>query len=484
MAPHATEDAVEMTMEEQSAESAQTGPTYRSLPVADPCLSYWHRTTRAWPYLNQNEDQEVPSSAKYVIIGSGLAGSLTAWSLVESGEAGEDIVILEAREAVSGASGRNAGHVRPDAFRGFAAYARIHGAEQAKKIVENEKQVFEDLDGFVKKHQVPCDFHSTTTFDVCLTEEFAAYEAESLQAYKAAGGNTSHVQCFEGEDARIRTKVRSALAAYEWPAGSIHPAKLAQWLMSEVISKGVRLWTHCPALDICKHESPVSTSRWDVRTSRGIVAAESIVHCTNAYASHLIPELSRFVTPNRAQAHSFIPPRCLSGDGALARTMSLRYSLRHFFSFIQRQGDGTVVFGVSRENPNWSEATRRSILTFDDTAYNEEVARTAKQTFETLFPPPKTSKARHGEGADHYWSGIIAMTPDSVPLVGQIEGKEGQWICAGFNGHGMARIWTCAPGLVKLMRGDSWTATGLPECFQYSQDRLSRAAKHNVSGVW
>ena len=84
-----------------------------SLPVSRPTLSYWHQTTRAFPHLNANRKNDVPSSAKYLIIGSGLSGALTAWQLIDSGVPGEDVLILEAREAVSGATGRNAGHVRP-----------------------------------------------------------------------------------------------------------------------------------------------------------------------------------------------------------------------------------------------------------------------------------------------------------------------------------------------------------------------------------
>ena len=224
--------------------------------------------------------------------------------------------------------------------------------------------------------------------------------------------------------------------------------------------------------------------RWDVETPRGIVAVEQVVHCTNAYASYLLPQLSNFVTPNRAQAHSFVPTACLSGANALTKTMSLRYSLHHFFSMIQRRGDGSVVFGVSRGNPEWSLETARSIVTFDDTGYIDEIATTSENAFRHLFPEPGSKRNRHGEGTDHYWSGIIAMTPDSVPMVGAIEGAEGQWICAGFNGHGMARIWTCAPGLVNLMNGKPWSETGLPECFQFSNERLERVAKQNLKSVW
>jgi glycine/D-amino acid oxidase-like deaminating enzyme len=79
-------------------------------------LSYWQRTTRAFPHLFASRHNTVPSKAKYVVIGSGISGSLTAFELLEAGIPGEDLVILEAREAASGASSRNAGHVRPGMF--------------------------------------------------------------------------------------------------------------------------------------------------------------------------------------------------------------------------------------------------------------------------------------------------------------------------------------------------------------------------------
>ena len=434
--------------------------------------------------MNANYDSPVPKTTKYLVIGSGLSGSLTAWSLIDSGVSGHDIVILEAREAVSGASGRNAGHVRPDAFRGFSAYAKVHGGEQAKKIIKNEKLVFEKLDAFVRERHVDCAFNSTTTFDVCLSSEFAAYEKESLETYKAAGGDVSHVKFFEGSEAESRTRVKETVAAYEWPAGSSHPAKLTQWVLSEVVSKGVRLWTHCPATSVSKipTSGAPKSALWEVSTPRGTVASETVVHCTNAYASYLLPQLSNFVTPSRAQANSFVPSACLSGSNAHSDTMSLRYSLHHFFSFIQRREDGVVVFGVSRGNPEWSQETTESIVTFDDTVYNDEVAATSAKAFTTIFPEERVKQKRHGEGADHHWSGTIAMTPDSVPMVGEID--DGQWICAGFNGHGMARIWTCAPGLVKLMSGESWSATGLPECFEFSKERIERSAKQQLKSVW
>lgn len=370
-----------------------------SLPHPTPGLSFWHRTTRAFPYLNSNSTAAVPPSSKYVVIGSGIAGALTTFFLIkEQGVPANDILILEAREAVSGASGKNAGHVRPDAFRGFSMYATVHGPEQALKIIENEKLVFERVAAFVKNNDVPCDFHHTTTFDVCLTPEFAALELKSFQEYEKAGGDLSHVRFYEGDKAKTKTGVQSTVAAYEWPAGSIHPAKLAQWLLSSVIEKGARLWTHCPATSITR-SSP--TSGWDIHTPRGSIAAEQVIHCTNAYASYLLPQLQGSITPNIAQAHSIIPSAGLAGENALHNTYSLRYSLHHFYSLIQRQGDGTLVLGASRTNPKLSQKTRDSLVDFDDSGCQEEIVEDALHTFNALFPESaRLGQKRQGEGLD------------------------------------------------------------------------------------
>lgn len=405
-----------------------------SLPLPSPCLSYWHKTTRGFPHLNANKNTPTPESADYIIIGSGISGALTAFSLMCSGVPGDKILILEAREAVSGASGRNAGHVRPDAFRGYAAYAAVHGPEQAKKIIVEESKVLHAVDEFVRKYDVPCDFDLTTTFDVCLTTEFAEYEAKSFEAYQAAGGDVSHVRFYDGDEAKRRTRVPEAVAAYEWPAGSSHPAKLAQWLLSSVIKEGAQLWTHCPAIAVTESERP--GFRWDVRTPRGTIAAHKVVHSTNAYAAALLPHLSGYITPNRAQAHSLVPASAFSAEKAFTSTMSLRYSLHHFYSVNQRKGDGTIVLGVSRSNPELSAETLAIRESFDDGAFNQEIVDDALKRFKIMFPEDDPESERHGEGLDHAWTGIIGMTPDSVPYVGAIDELPGQYICAGFNGHG------------------------------------------------
>lgn len=274
-----------------------------------------------------------------------------------------------------------------------------------------------------------------------MTPEFLDHDKRNYEAFKAAGGDVSHVRFYSGAEARAKTGISGVLAAYEWPAGSSHPAKLAQWLIDAVIGKGVRLYTYCPALSIVPSESsdgrgPQKSQLWTIQTPRGTITTPALVHCTNGYTGHLVPQLYSHIVPYRGQAHAIIPVSGLSGSEVLTSTYSLRYSLDHYYSIIQRQSDGTIVLGCSLPNPALPEKVIEGIRTIDDSYYNEDIKEDALSHFKSFFPDLDLKDAVWGEGFAHAWNGIVGLTSDEVPFLGPIEGKPGQFVCAGFNGHG------------------------------------------------
>jgi glycine/D-amino acid oxidase-like deaminating enzyme len=102
---------------------------------------------------------------------------------------------------------------------------------------------------------------------------------------------------------------------------------------------------------------------------------------------------------------------------------------------IQRKADGNIVLGTSRNHPGLSEQTKREIQGKDDRVHSVEIERDAVRAFRQAFVD--RGEEVHGEGLSHAWSGIIGMTADSVPFVGEVPSLPGQFVCAGFNGHGI-----------------------------------------------
>lgn len=84
-----------------------------ALPSKNPLRSFWlsepseladHRTTG-----------QLPKEADVIIVGSGIAGSLTAYNLLDVNPK-LNIVMLEAREVCGGATGRNGGQIKTDPY--------------------------------------------------------------------------------------------------------------------------------------------------------------------------------------------------------------------------------------------------------------------------------------------------------------------------------------------------------------------------------
>jgi hypothetical protein len=74
-------------------------------PVANATLPYWR--TQLHEIDSHRSTAELPVESDVVIIGSGIAGVSTAYYLVDGNPTPPSIVLLEAREVCSGATGRN-----------------------------------------------------------------------------------------------------------------------------------------------------------------------------------------------------------------------------------------------------------------------------------------------------------------------------------------------------------------------------------------
>ncbi|KAK0444904.1 uncharacterized protein EV420DRAFT_986753 [Desarmillaria tabescens] len=102
------------------------------LPVSNPITPFW--SIPASPIQKEGSSAALPASADVVITGSGITGTAFACTLLDTDES-LDVMMLEARDACSGATAWNGGHITPLLYHDYLELKEKHGAEAAKQII-------------------------------------------------------------------------------------------------------------------------------------------------------------------------------------------------------------------------------------------------------------------------------------------------------------------------------------------------------------
>jgi gamma-glutamylputrescine oxidase len=148
----------------------------------------------------------------------------------------------------------------------------------------------------------------------------------------------------------------------------------------------------------------------------GAVEAPHVVLCLNAFLPHLVPALSAFVRPVRAQMLATAPAAPF-----LDRPV---YSHEGFF-YVRQLPDGRVLAGGARHLHLDAE------VGYED-ATTEALQADLEAHLRRHFP------AAAGAPVERRWSGTMGFSPDGLPVVGAAPGVPGALFACGFTGHGMA----------------------------------------------
>lgn len=404
-------------------------------------LSYWLQQVRNDPLLDHRTTPNLPACASTVIIGSGISGTLIAKHHLDTWPS-KSVVIIEAREFCSGATGRNAGHCKPDQWRHYAKFEAAYGAEQAVKIMDNEVATWRELVSYVQEHGVDCNLWVGDTLDVPVTDEVAKTAKEVFERYRDAGGNVGHITVTHDPTKAVEmSKIKSAKSCYGWRASTLQPWKLTASVMRENIKNDANLQTHTLVTSVSSNSASKNGERkWIVHTDRGDITCDSVVHATNAYAAAIEPTLQGVISPKPHMCNQFIPPRALSGSKALKNSYGVLLPDGALFSINPRaSSDGSVMFGGSNPGQKmldeWTQGSvERSV---DDGLANVDMVTKEVREFVAKEFLESGSEVEYapGEGFVYSWSGIIGLSADGVPFVGEIPEKKGQWICAGHHGQ-------------------------------------------------
>lgn len=242
-------------------------------------------------------------------------------------------------------------------------------------------------------------------------------------------------------------------------------------LLGKAVAAGVNLQTNTPVTSVSPVDYSANTRTWCVNTSRGSIKTSQVIYASNAYTSALLPEFKNRIVPVRGICSRIVPGK--AHPPLLSNSYILRLSPSEYDYLVPRT-DGSIVVGGARRD--YFERLDQWYNNVDD----NQLIEPAKNYFDGYMQRHFRGWEDSGAYTDKVWTGIMGYSSDGFPFVGQVPGKEGQLICAGFSGHGMPQIFLSAKAIAQMaLEGTKMEDTELPRLYWTSQERLD--SKTNVT---
>ncbi|CRK46954.1 hypothetical protein BN1723_001229 [Verticillium longisporum] len=496
-----------------------TGATLRDgqadLPSERSTASYWHREPSE-KLLGHRTTAELPATADVVIIGSGITGAFAAHFLKEA-NAASDVLMLEAREACWGATGRNGGHCQPSVYglspaNGGHCQPSVYGLSTA--VARFELNTYAFLRDLVAEHDVPCDWVSFPGVHAFYTPDlFAAAALRIADLGRAHPDLAAKARVVRSAAELAALGVHGAVGAVvQADAASLWPYKLVCWVLERLLAQGAgfNLQTGTAATHLQRLEGPDDNDggggetalRWIVHTPRGQVAARKRLLAQgagfNLQTGTAATHLQRLEGPDDNDggggetAHRWIvhTPRgqvaarkvllaCNGHASLLVPAFSdLLVPVRGQVAALvpgpgQRALEHSYVFmGVPPKGPSQDDylvqrPSGREELILGG-GRSRGTARGVGASADDWLDPVVASYLRQTLGATtgiaegelaatYEWTGIMGYSRDFLPWVGEVPkvlgGDTGLWVAAGYTGHGMPRAALCAKAVVGMMNG-------------------------------
>lgn len=418
--------------------------------------------------------EELPKEQDVVIVGSGYAGSSTAYYLCKENP-DLKVSLLEARNICSGATARNGGHVKPFYYSRHAEVLAEYGLESAAKYVEFEYNHLGEIKRLIEEEKIECDYLLTRLCDVFPDESRIPLLEERLAKFFANPYIKQEIkdacQVIRGENLKIISHTNTKIA-WTAPAASIWPWKLITGLLKSLIKS-------CPNFNLQANTPLTSFKKLEdgqilVSTPRGDIITSKLVFATNAYTKAVLPEFKDFIYPFKGTV-THIKPK---GDSIPHLNFSsVLFNDYYNVDYLINRPDGSIVVGGGigtflEGKPDYS-------LMFDtvDDSYNlKETEKYLENYAAKNFSTWKDYDAEN----DWYWSGIMGYSKDEMPYVGSLKemGHDNCYIIAGFSGHGMPRILLSGKALAKSISSGK-PITDIPDCFQITKNRIED--KHHMT---
>lgn len=397
-------------------------------------VSFWHsQLGQASP----RPSLPGPRTADVVVVGAGFTGLWTAYYLKRC-DPSLDVVVLEARFAGYGASGRNGGWVANTITGGRDRYAQSHSPAAAEEFQRAMNDAVDEVVAFGEAGAGTVDAVKGGELTVATNEA----QLSRLQAEYAgeARWESTDVEWLSAADTRSRVNVDGALGGMWHPhCAKINPGKLVRRLASAVDELGVPIYENTPVSEIRPRQAV---------TAAGIVDAQYVVRATEGFTAGLKGSHRTWLPMNS----SMIATEPLPADLWETIGWEGRETLgdaAHAYMYAQRTADDRIAFG-GRGKP-YLYGSRTDV----DGHTPDKTIDMLAALLHRFFPQAA------GVPIAHAWSGVLGVPRDWAATVG-LDKRTGLGWAGGYVGTGVTATNLAGRTLRDLILGRDTEISRLP----------------------
>lgn len=228
----------------------------------------------------------LPSKARVVIIGGGVAGCSVAYHLAKLGWT--DVVLLERKQLTSGTTWHAAGLI-----------AQLRATANMTKLAKYSQELYGSLEA---ETGVATGFKRNGSITVALTEERYEELKRGASMARAYGVDVETISVTEAGKRHPLLNTRGAVGAvYLDKDGQADPANIALAMAKGARNLGVKIFEHVKVTGITQANGRVT----GVTTEQGDIEAEVVVNCAGMWARD-IGAMAGVPLPLQACEHFYI----------------------------------------------------------------------------------------------------------------------------------------------------------------------------------
>jgi len=327
-------------------------------------------------------------------------------------EHGLKVVILEAKNIGSGASGRNGGHVIPEFGGSQSSFEKHLDMESAKKVWEISHDAAESLRERITKYDIACDYQKGHIEAAITPRHVAALQDWQTHIFQNYGYKNQWINQTEMPK-YIGTK-RYLAGVIDRNGGHVHPLKLALGLARAFKNGGGEIYEQTSASTwfIENDKVRVQTATGEVNCLHLVLGCNVDMETINTTASR---KLAKRILPVGSWVIATEPLTTSLADEILPSRAAV-VDMRFILDYYRLSADNRLIFGAGVKY--WSKNISEG---FFETVRNKMVK---------VFPQLLETKIEFS------WSGLIDISMNRMPDFGYA-GSNRVLYAQGFSGSGV-----------------------------------------------